>query len=187
MPTQVKSKPRLKQAYNECSQEVRNYFEHIPKLLDEFPMEVCLAYVFARLELGQKMALYCGVVKIHRVNSEIARDVVEKQHMTRDKFVKLYKTIFDIDLPNAARKDLEHAEKTRDSLMHGKTATDDQIRNAIACVLKYAGEVNKQLHEKHQLKPFVDHLRGFAGRLRKLDGSTSRFVLMGMGLLKSEK
>ena len=50
MPTQVKSKPRLRKEYDECSQEVRNYFEHIPMLLDEFPMDVCLAYVFSRLE-----------------------------------------------------------------------------------------------------------------------------------------
>ena len=185
MPTQVKSKRGLKQAYSECSKEVRNYFEHIPKLLDEFPMEVCLAYVFSRLELGQNMALYCGVVKIHRVDSELARDAVEKQHMTRDKFIKLYNTVFNLDLPNAALEDLKHMGKTRDSIMHGKTATDDQIRNAIACVLKYVEEVNKQLHEKYQLKPF-GYLRGFAGRAAKLNKPTSRFVLMGMGFLKND-
>ena len=150
-------------------------------------MEVCLAYVFSRLELGQNMALYCGAVKIHRVDSELSRKAVEKQHMDRDIFVKLYKTVFNLDLPNAAREDLKEAAKIRNMIMHGKTATDDQIRNAIACVLKYVEEVNKQLHEKYQLKPFVDDLRGFSGRLKKLDRSTSRFVLMGMGFLKSEK
>ena len=187
MPSQVKSKLSLKRAYNERSQDVQNYFKHIPKLLDEFPMDVCLAYVFSRLELGQNMALYCGAVKIHRVNSELARNAVEKQHMDRDIFVKLYKTIFSLDLPKAAREDLKEAAKIRNMIMHGKMATDDQIRNAIARVFKYAEDVNKQLHEKHQLKPFVDDLRGFAGRLKKLDRSTSRFVLMGMGFLKSEK
>ena len=187
MPTQDKSKrsfvkPRLKQAYNECSQEVQEYFGHIPKLLDEFPIEVCLAYVFSRLELGQNMALYCGAVKIYRVDSELARKAVDKQHMTREKFVEFYEIIFKIPLPNTARKDLEKAEKTRDSIMHGKMAAGDDIRKAIACVLKYAEEVNKELHEKHQLKPFGD-LRGFAGRLKKLDRQTSLFVLEGMGFL----
>ena len=185
MTTQDKSKrsflkPRLKQAYNECSQEVQEYFEHIPKLLDEFPIEVCLAYVFSRLELGQNMALYCGAVKIYRVDSKLARKAVDKQHMTREKFVEFYEVIFEIPLPNTARKDLEKAEKTRDSIMHGKMADGDDIRKAIACVLKYAEEVNKELHEKHQLKPF-GNLRGFAGRLKKLDKQTSLFVLEGMG------
>ena len=184
MATQVKSKPRLKQAHNECSQEVQNYFEHIPKLLDEFPMEVCLAYVFSRLELGQKMALYCGAVKIHRVDSGLARKAVERQHMTRKRFVEFYKTVFNLDLPNAAQEDLKRTEKTRDSIMHGKMETGNDIRNSIACVLKYAEEVNKQLYEKYQLKPFGD-LRGFAGRSRKLNKSTSQLVLMGMGFQKS--
>jgi len=185
MPTQIKSKPGLKQAYRECSQEVQSYFGHIPKLLDEFPMDVCLAYVFSCLELGQNMALYCGVVKLHRVDSEVARNVVEAQHMTRDKFSRLYKTIFDLSLPETARADLIHMGKIRDKIMHGKTTTDDEIRNAIACVLTYAEEVNEQLYATHQLKPFGD-LRGFSGRAAKLNKSTSRFVLKGMGFMKED-
>ena len=180
MPPQINTKPGLKKAYGKSSQEVHDYFKHVPKLLDEFPMEVCLAYVFSRLELGQNMALYCGVVKIHKVNSELARNVVERQHTTRQKFIELYKTIFNLDLPDSALKDLERMQKTRDRIMHGKTASDDRIRNAIACVLNYAEEVNKQLHEKYQLKPFGE-LRGFAGRSKKLDKRTSRFLLLGMG------
>ena len=185
MTPQIKTKAGLKKAYERCPQEVRDYFEHVPKLLDEFPMDVCLAYVFSCLELGQNMTLYCGVVKIYKVNSELARNAVERQHMSRKKFIELYKTIFGLDLPDIARKNSEEMEKTRDKIMHGKTVSDDQIRNAIACVLNYAEEVNNQLHENYQLKPFGE-LRGFAGRSEKLDKSTSRFVLLGMGFLKND-
>ncbi len=185
MPTQVKSRLGLKSAYRECSPEVQRYFEHIPKLLDEFPMEVCLAYVFSRLELGQNLALYCGIVRNHRVNSELAWKAVEKQYMTRDTFVTFYKTVFDFDLPKAAHEDLKEAAKIRDRAMHGKDTTDDQHRNAIAHVLKYAEEVNKQLHGNSHPKPFGGNLKGFAGNLKKLERSTSRFVLMGMGFFKS--
>ena len=181
MTPQIKTKAGLKKAYEKCPQEVRDYFEHVPKLLDEFPMDVCLAYVFSRLELGQNMALYCGAVKIYKVNSELARNAIERQHISRKKFVELYKTIFALDLPDIVRKDSERMEKTRDKIMHGKYANDDEIRNAIACVLNYAEEVNKQLNEKCQLKPF-GKLKGFAGRSGKLNKSTSRFVLLGMGL-----
>jgi hypothetical protein len=100
--------------------------------------------------------------------------------MTREGFVKLYTTVFDIDLPKAAHADLKSAEGTRDEIMHGKRASDDRVRNAIARVLEYASEINQQLSTKHGLKPFGS-LQGFAGRSKKLDKRTSRFVLKGMG------
>ena len=74
--------------------------------------------------------------------------------MDRDIFVKLYKTVFSLNLPKAAREDLKAAAEIRNMIMHGKTATDDQIRNAIAYVLKYAEDVNKQLHEKTSTEAF---------------------------------
>lgn len=181
MATQIKGKPGLKNAFAACSKDVRGYFEHIPRLLDEFPMDVCLSYVFARLELGQNMALYCGAVRIHRADGEVAKNAISTHHMTRPGFVELYKTVFDVDLPKAAHADLEKAEKTRDKIMHGKGADDGEIRNAIAQVLEYAEEVNKQLGAKHGFKPFGP-LRGFAGgKAKRLDKRTSRFLLKGMG------
>lgn len=181
MAKQIKSKPGLKSAFASCSDDVRGYFEHIPRLLDEFPMDVCLSYVFARLELGQNMALYCGAVRIHRADGEVAKNAISTHHMTRDGFVGLYKTVFDVDLPKAAHTDLKKAEETRDRIMHGKGADDGAIRNAIAQVLEYAEEVNKQLGTKHGFKPF-GRLQGFAGgKGARLDKQTSRFVLKGMG------
>lgn len=64
MPDQIKTKKSLLKVYNSCSSGVQRYFEHLPKLLDEFPLNVALAYAFSRLELAQNMALYCGVVKV---------------------------------------------------------------------------------------------------------------------------
>ncbi len=180
MPTAIKSKNGLKKAYESSPAEVRDYFQHLPKLLEEFPLDVCLAYAFSRLELGQNMALYCGAVRIHKVDTELARNAVGTHHMTRESFVTLYKTVFDIDLPKTAHADLKSAEDTRDSIMHGKQASDDNVRNAIARVLEYATEINQQLSKKHGLKPF-GNLKGFAGRAMKHDKRTSRFVLKGMG------
>jgi hypothetical protein len=180
MPTTIKSKKGLKKAYAARSHEVRDYFEHLPKLLDDFPMDVCLAYVFSRLELGQNMALYCGSVRIHKVNAEVAKNAVGTHHMTREGFIELYKTVFDCDLPKDAHTDLKSAENTRDMIMHGKGASDDKIRNAIARALEYAEEINKQLDGKHGLKPY-GNLKGFAGKSQKLDKRTSRFLLKGLG------
>ena len=180
MATQIKSKPGLLKAYKACSEEVREYFKHLPKLLDQFPMHVCLAYVFARLELGQNMALYCGAVKVHRANAELAKTAVGTHYMTREGFVGLYKTVFGFDLPKVAHTDLETAESTRDDVMHGKSASSERIRNAIARVLEYAEAVNKQLNGKHHLRPF-GNLKGFSGASKKLGKGTTRFLLKGMG------
>ncbi|MEM6257442.1 MAG: hypothetical protein AAGI37_03925 [Planctomycetota bacterium] len=180
MATKIKSKAGLNKMFKGCSEEVREYFKHVPKLLDAFPMQVCLAYVFSRMELGQNMALYCGVVKIHKAKATVASNVVSTQHMTRAKFVELYSTVFDVDLPKTAHDDLKSAERIRDQIMHGKKTKDDKVRNAIARVLEYAEEVNKQLHAKYRLKPF-GKLQGFSGRAEKLDARTTKFLLKGMG------
>jgi len=180
MPTDIKSKPGLKKFFAKRSPEIQSYFEHLPALLDEFPMDVCLAYVFARLELGQNMALYCGAVKVHKAQSEVARNAVGTHHMTREEFVELFTTVFDCALPAEAHKDLRRAEEVRDMVMHGKEATDNQVRNAIARAIEYAEALNAQLHAKHRLKPY-GNLKGFAGKSRKLDKRTTRFLLKGLG------
>ena len=112
MSNQIKTKKGLLKVHQACSSEVQSYFEHLPKLLDEFPLDVALAYAFARLELGQNMALYCGVVKVHRADGELARKAVSTHHMSRDGFLVLYKTVFGFGLPKAARQALKTAEDT---------------------------------------------------------------------------
>jgi len=184
MPAQIKSKRGLLKSYDGCSTGVREYFEHIPTLVEQYPLDVVLAYAFARLELGQNMALYCGAVKVHKANAEVATKAVSTHHMTREGFVDLYATVFGFDLPSSAAKALKTAEDTRDAVMHGKRATDDRLRNAIARVLEYAEAINGQLSKKHQLRPF-GNLRGFSGRAKKLGKSTTRFMLKGMGFTLS--
>lgn len=109
-------------------------------------MDVCPAYVFARLRFGQDMALYRGAVKIHKVNREVTKNVIESHHMTREAFVILDNTVFDLHLPKAAYTGRKAAEKTRDSVMHGKSSSDNEIRNVIAGVLEYSGKINVQLN-----------------------------------------
>lgn len=180
MTKQIKSKIGLRKVYDGCQSEVREYFQHLPKLLDNFPLDVSLAYSFSRLELAQNMALYCGVVKVHKANAALTSEVVGTHHMTRERFVELFRTVFDLELPKSAAQALKTAEDTRDAVMHGRTTSVDRLRNAIARVLEYAESVNKLLDKKYGLRPFGD-LRGFAGSAKKLDKRTTRFMLKGMG------
>lgn len=180
MASEVKSKAGLLKHFNSCTQEVQEYFQHVPKLVDGLPLDVCLAYVFSRLELGQNMALYCGCLKVHRTNSNVTREAISTQYMTREKFVDLYFKVFEIALPKSAKQRLRDAEKTRDSVMHGKNTTDQQLRTAIARALDYAEAVNKQLVAKFGFKPF-GKLRGFAGAAKKYDKKASTLMLKGLG------
>jgi hypothetical protein len=150
-------------------------------LLDGFPLEVPLAYCFARLEKGQNMALYCGAVKIFRTHTSVTQNAMNGHHMTRKEFARLYEEIFDCRLPEDASTALRAAEKIRDAALHGKKTTPDQIRNAIANVIDFSVAINAQLRNKWKLQPF-DDLQGFAGASRKKDERISRLILKGMGL-----
>jgi hypothetical protein len=144
-------------------------------------MEVALGYAFHRLELGQNMSLYCGVVKLYRADTTVAQHAIDSHHMTRKNFAELYKTMFDVDLPTTAREDFKTPENTRDKIMHGGRTSDEHLRNAIGRVLEFAEAINKQLSQQSGLTPFCGYWRGFAGRLQKLDKRTTQFMLKGMG------
>ncbi len=128
----IRSRPGLLSAYRSCSKNVRDYFEHLPDLVNGFPLDVCLAYAFSRLETAQTMALYCGVVKVYRANRDVARNALDATHITRKSFADLYETAFGLAVPDAAARGLKTAEATRDSVMHGKGATEDRIRHDVS-------------------------------------------------------
>jgi hypothetical protein len=176
----IKSKRGLLAHFEGRSESARDYFEHIPKLVAEFPLDVSLAYVFAQVEKAHVMALYCGIVKLHRTDGEVTWKAVHGHYMTRDGFKQKYETIYGKGIASGTIDLLVYAEEVRDKVMHGKTASDDNKRNAIAHVLQYADDLNSETAALRGPKPFGD-LRGFKGRGKSLDKGTSRWVLKGMG------
>lgn len=175
-----RSQRALLKLYDDCSEQVRGYFEHFRPLIENYPYEVALSYAFGQVELAQTMTLYCGVVKIHRVDARLARAAVDAYHMSRAGFLGKVEAIYGKPLPKAAQRKLTSAEGVRDKVMHGKGASDQEKRTALANVLRYAEAVNAFLDPVAGLQPFGS-LRGFKGRARSLDRSTSRWVLKGMG------
>lgn len=167
--------------YDQCSEGVKWYFDQLPSLLnDGYSYEVSLAYLFLRTEKAQNMALYCGSVKLHRANTEVASRAVNSQHLTRDGFILLYKNVFDKALPSSIKTNLEVAEKIRDKVVHGKNVTDPEMRTAHVDVLEYAEAMNSELKEVAGFEPF-GKLQGFKGRGQALDKKTTRWLLKGLG------
>jgi len=178
---EIKTKKTLLKFYSACSEDIRDYFEHLPSLIEKYPLEVALAYAFSRLERGQNMALYGCVVKIHKVDVSLAKTALRNQHMNRDGFIKRYKELFGFEIPREAQGSLKKAESTRDAIMHGKKPIQADMRNAIGQVLAYAEAMNAQISAKENFKPF-GNMTGFKGRGQALDKRTSRWVLKGMQL-----
>lgn len=165
--------------YENCSDEIKKYFSDLPALVEKFQNQIALAYMFFKVEQAQNKVLYCGVVKLHRANSEITSNVINKHHLTRDGFQALFKKIFGHKMSEDTLSKIQSAEKIRDQVIHGKIVTDSDIRKAIAEVLDYAKLLNSEMEKTAGFKPFGD-LRGFKGRGEPLDKSTTKWLLKGM-------
>jgi hypothetical protein len=167
--------------FNGLDPKVQEYFSHLPGLAKDYPWEVAISYLFAKVELAHNMLIYCAVVKLHRVHTEIASRGVNNHHMTRDGFKTLFHTVTGKTLKPETLAKLSSAEGTRDRLLHGKAVTEDAKRKAVVDILEYAVAFNGDSHVCCGIKPF-GKLKGFKGRTKPLDKSTSRWVLKGMGI-----
>jgi hypothetical protein len=166
--------------HESCCDEVKNYFDLLPKLIEEFPWEVALAYLFLNIEKAQNRMLYCGVVKLHRADSTLADRAVNAQHITRDGFASLFENVFGRRLTKATANQIDAAEGVRDRVIHGKIVSDAEMREAISNLLDYSEAINSEVDSLAGFKPFGD-LRGFKGRRQALDASTTRWLLKGLG------
>ena len=165
----------------EAPEDVQWYFQPVGELIENYPWEVSLSYMFARLERAHLMALYCGVVKLHGVDSKLAREGVNAFENRPEAFRTLYKDIFGKNIPKGLVATLERAQNVRNNILHGKDVTQEDFRKAIISVIEYAGEFNERCYELGGFRPF-GRLQGFRGAGASLDKSTSRWVLKGIGL-----
>ena len=170
--------------YAAAPTEIQDYFEHVPALVQSFPYEVCIAYMFSRVERAQNMTLYCGVVKLHAAHTSVAQSVIQKQHITRDSFLDLFATVLGKPITPAIKAHLKFAEKTRDQVVHGKNVPDADLRKAIVEIIDYAKSFNTFVDGIAGFKPFGD-LRGFKGRATPLEKKTTRWLLKGLGFTVS--
>ena len=127
------------------------------------------------------MAIYCGVVKLHRADPPLARRAVDAHPMHRDEYKELFKTVFGKPMNPAVTKELTKAQGVRDKIMHGKSASEADKRQGVLDVLKYAKAFNDQVYDLAGFRPY-GRLQGFKGRGKALDKSTTRWLLKGLGL-----
>ena len=169
-----------------CAPDVQSYFQHVPELANStFPWEVLIAYLFMQLEKGHNRAIHGSVVKLHRANAEVVSSVLDTHRMTRSDFVQLIRTITGKDLPKEIHDKLKRAEAIRDRCVHGKEVKEAKVLQAVKDVLEYVEGFNAHMKSIAGFRPFGD-MRGYKGRMQLLDKATSRWLLIGLGLLKKD-
>jgi len=176
----VKSYKSVIKAIEAAPEDVQWYYTPIVNLIADYAYGVPLAYAFSQLERGQRNALYCGMRKIHGVHSDIAWKAIRSEHLTRKLYRERFKDVLAKNIPHSMIEDIEIAEKTRDTYMHGRNPNDADMRTAIVAVIHYSEGMNRLCELAHGFRPY-GNLKGFAGAGTSLNVDTSRLVAKGLG------
>jgi len=171
----------VRNRYQSSPDRVRSYFSEIPSLLENYSWEVSIAYAFLRLEQAHNYCLYAGVRRLHRAEATVASRFVDKHHLTRKGFQRLFKNVFGEALPAILVELIKDAEKVRDKVIHGKSSTASDHRKALISLLEYAIGLNKYIMDRAGFSPFVTDRRGLTGRGEALDRSTTSWLMRGLG------
>ena len=172
---------QLLSAFRAKPKSVRNYFVDFSSLVEDYEWGVSVSYVFARIEAVKHTTLYCGIVKLHRCNSELTWEMLNKDHLSRGRFWDLFQVVFGKRVPQPILDKLSSAEKMRDKVAHGKRQPDADIRTGLRDAFEFCEVFNDFVYSVGGFRPFGD-LRGFAGPREKLSKETTRWVLRGMGI-----
>ena len=102
---EVKSYKGILTKYQALPENIRKYFGHIPKLInDDYEYEIVIAYLFLKIEQGQNRLLYGGSVKCLGAEAEVATSIINYHHLKRNDFGKIYNNIFGCPLPQNISK-----------------------------------------------------------------------------------
>jgi hypothetical protein len=166
-------------------QEIQEYFPAFAALVRGYEWDVPVSYVFSRIEGIKHTTIYCGIVKLHWTDSQLTRELVDRDHMSRGRFRELFKIVYGQPIEDGLLRKLTEAESIRDKIAHGKQWTDLQARIALGDIFDFAEGFNAFTNRIAHFQPFGD-LRGFKGRKESLPKETTRWVLRGMGIPSKE-
>ncbi len=161
---------RITNQYEGLPPDTKEYLNVIPLIIDisnnvsrdkdKDIFDILLAYLFIRVEHGQRRILRGLAINEHNVKSSEAEDIVNKWHINQLEFIILHK-IFTGKLIKP--KILEYKRKAtdvRNNIIHGKIVTDAEKAQAIKDILNYIEKLNDLVRLKYKFKPF-GNMKGF--------------------------
>jgi hypothetical protein len=170
--------------FDRLPKEIRDYFPEFTDLVETYPWEVSVNYMFSKIEQAKHMTIYCGIVKKHWCESTLTRKMVNEEYMSRGRFKELFKTVFGRKISKSVLEKLEVGESIRDKIAHGKNWSEKEAREGLMSTMAFAKEFNEFVFHLGGFKPF-GKLKGFKGRAESLPKETTRWVLLGMGINKT--
>lgn len=184
--TTVRSYKGLQKQFGALPEGTKSYLNGLEDLISRsasYP--VALAFSFMKLEEGNHRALKCGLIRIHKCNSAKVDEALRKQHFTRPYFRLVFKNVFGKEIEQELLKPVQDAEKVRDKLIHGKGASEKDLRSGISGALKYVNGLGAFVENETKKNPFGD-LRGLASRTSLLDPVPSYWLLKGLGFFNDK-
>ncbi len=171
----------LNEKYRELPDTVKDYFVKTQPLINDESWDILIAYLFMQVEKAQYSIVYCAMVKKHKVDKIIARNILSNFHMKREIFPRLYKILGGNEINAETLQFSKDAERVRDKILHGndKGVVDNHKKKAILSILEYSKLLNDLANTDFGFKPFGD-LTGFNGRGRTYKSETSRWIIMGI-------
>ena len=169
--------------FKNAPDQIQAYFPEFVELVEKYPWQVSVSYIFSKIEYVKRITIYCGIVKLHWCESSLAWKMITEEHMSRGRFKELFKIVFGKDIPKDLLSKLEAGENVRDQIAHGKEWKGAEVRNGLVNTIDFLIEFNEYVYKLAEFKPFGS-LKGFKGRAEPLEKSTTRWVLKGMGIPK---
>jgi hypothetical protein len=167
-------------------EKIRSYFQHLVDLIEKYPWDISLGYVFSKIEDAKRVSLYFGIVRLHNANATVTRDWVRDHYLNRDHFLKLFCTIYGKPIPDSTLSLLERTENIRDKVAHAQNWSDSDARHAIVDALKFAESFNDLIRNLGVTEPFNGDKRGWRGAATGLPVDTSLWILRGIAAAASE-
>jgi hypothetical protein len=160
---------------------VKAHFQDLPNFLNHCDRHFLIVYLFAQLENAHNTVAYCGIVKGLRVDGELVKSTLQRQSFTPEFIQRLFKDVFEREIPIDLRRHFEIAQGILKIGMSGLPVTARDLETAVVNVLEYAEKLNDYTDECAGLR-VVGGVRGFEPKGEALDRRTSGLVLKGLGL-----
>jgi hypothetical protein len=179
----ISEKQKVLKAFEGCGEEVKYYFGYIPDIINKLGIPaIALAYCFQQIESGHRRALYAGLVRKYRFDTETTWAVIDKHEMYLNDFIKFYRIASLKALKSSNFDLLKKAQVIRNKVTHGQDYSDKEIWQAVQDCFQYADDFNEDNYKKSGFYVFGS-LKGVTSSRTKewVSKEISELALTGLG------
>ncbi len=162
---------RITNQYEGLSPDTQEYLNFIPLVIgisdnvsrnkDKDIFDILIAYLFIKVELGQRRIFYGLAINKHNVNKRMASAIIiKKWRIDQPRFTILYKVLSGKTVDSKILEYKRKAADVRNNIIHGKIVTDAEKAQAIKDILNYIEKLNDLVRLKYKFKPF-GNMKGF--------------------------